>query len=175
MPSSGNYTNGSNISAKVTDQDTTTVAVTNTYSEKTGVSISLKGTKHLDDAAATTAGQFSFTVAKGTMDAAVAANVTLPNPATVQNDANGDFIIAGITFAKDGTYQLLVTEDDVADSTIEKDGTRYEITVVVEETATGYSVSSVSKTTETATAGVYAINNLTNKLTGASFDKGIGG
>ena len=148
--------------ATVPDGDTARKEITNKYTEKEGVSLNLTGTKHLDGTAAVTAGQFTFAIAKGTMDDDVAANVTLPDE-TITNDADGSFSIEGITFAKNGTYNLIVTETAGDDETIEYDDETYEITVTVIETETGYAISGVSGTTETATAGTYAIDNLSGK------------
>ena len=130
--------------------------------KKSGVSLKLSGTKYLDGALATTAGQFTFTVAKGTMDDETAANVTLPE-GTITNGADGSFITGEIKLKKDGVYKLVVKETPGNDGTIEYDGYEYTITVTVEETGSGYSITGVDPATETSTAGVYGIKAATGK------------
>lgn len=54
-------------------------------------------------------GEFSFTMA--VLSATSADGITLPNPATVMNAANGDVAFGSITFTEPGTYTVQITED----------------------------------------------------------------
>lgn len=132
--------------ATVIAGQTAEAAVTNTYTAH--AELKLKGMKFLDNAAATTTGAFSFTIA----DAGNAGDkLVLPENATVSNDGSGNFTFEGIKFTEAGTYTLKLSEQKGADNTIEYDPQTYQLTVVVGKVGNALVVTSVKYGTKSYT------------------------
>ncbi len=121
---------------------------TNTY-KASSATLTIHGHKNLKDRPAEyplEADEFSFTL-KG-LNGAPMPTTAVDGKVTVQNDEDGKFSFADLTFTAAGEYQYTVTEVHAGDTIdgVKYDTTVYTITVVVTDNLDGQLVASITST-----------------------------
>ena len=107
------------------------------------------------------AGEFEFKIELSEGDAS---GVTLPDPATVTNDGDGNINFGNITFTKAGTYKIKATEIVPEDATENEDGTYTlnHVTYDTHEVETTFTVTDQNGKLTVTRAGTTGSTTFTN-------------